>query len=333
MSATTATLDLSPERRRPSPALLDALDRQVGLDARTRQGLSSHLSMELIALDALGAPAERLEEMFDRFVPAALEPRHDQAVYDQLLGEVSADGIDATVSRHLPVLAEAPGSEWFHSMIRLAYALDAGHPPQVAAALADWTTYRAPLPGEPAAGGDSSAREVFERLADADLAEPASHADLWGVARDPEFVWTLVPVVVERSLDDLAAAVAAAHVASHDGATLHLVTGTQAARVVRHWIDQPMIAARFAGRVVQAAAAGFVASRSLAGRVIRPADAAELDRLRSVPLPSWDEVRAAAVASPDVHTTKLVYSCRAEMLATGDLLYAWLAAREVGLVG
>jgi hypothetical protein len=101
---------------------------------------------------------------------------------------------------------------------------------------------------------------------------------------------------------------------------------------VRHWIDEPMIAARFAGRMVQAAAAGFVASRSLAGQVVPAADAAELERARSVALPSWDEVRAAAVASPDVHATKLVYSCRAEMLATGDLLYAWLAAREVGLV-
>jgi hypothetical protein len=43
-------------------------------------------------------------------------------------------------------------------------------------------------------------------------------------------------------------------------------------------------------------------------------------------------VRLAAVASPDVHTTKLVYTCRTEQAATGDRLYAWLGARAVGLV-
>ena len=72
--------------------------------------------------------------------------------------------------------------------------------------------------------------------------------------------------------------------------------------------------------------------RSSAVVPARRATEAELDELRAVPLPAWDEVRAAAVASPDVHTTKLVYSCRAELAATGDPIYSWLAAREVGLV-
>ena len=74
MSRTTlaSNTHLAPERATPSSDLIWALDRQVHLDARTRQGLSNHLSMELIALDALGAPASRLEEMIDRFVPSAL---------------------------------------------------------------------------------------------------------------------------------------------------------------------------------------------------------------------------------------------------------------------
>ena len=74
-------------------------------------------------------------------------------------------------------------------------------------------------------------------------------------------------------------------------------------------------------------AAGYVAG----GRVELPTDD-ELEGLRAVPVPAWDEVRAAAVASPDVHTTKLVFTCRLERRATGDPLYDWLSAREVGLV-
>lgn len=324
---------LAPERTTPSDALLWALDRQVHFDSRTIQGLSSHLSMGLIALDALGAPPERLEEMYERFVPSALRPRADESTFEQLLHEVRHEGVEVTVGRHLPMLAEAPASEWFHSMIRLAYALDAGHPPQVASALTDWTAYRRPLGGEPSVGGAMPSRVVFDRLSEAGIEPVASHADLWGVARQERFVQTIADVVVEHDLDDLALAVAAAHVAGGNGATLHLVTGTQAARVVRDWIVDPFVAHRFLGRVVQAAASGFVASGSLASGGPRRATDEELDELRHAAVPSWDEVRAAAVASPNVHTTKLVYSCRAELAATGDPVYSWLAAREVGLVG
>jgi hypothetical protein len=78
---------------------------------------------------------------------------------------------------------------------------------------------------------------------------------------------------------------------------------------------------------VQAVAAGYVA----AGAPPIPADA-ELEERRGADVPAWDEVRAAAVASPDVHVTKLVYTCRLERATTGDPLYSWLAAREVGLL-
>ena len=74
-------------------------------------------------------------------------------------------------------------------------------------------------------------------------------------------------------------------------------------------------------------------SRALAAlRELRDPSPEELDGLRRVELPAWEDVRAAAVASPDVHVTKLVYSCRTEQAATGDPLYAWLAARAVELV-
>jgi hypothetical protein len=79
--------------------------------------------------------------------------------------------------------------------------------------------------------------------------------------------------------------------------------------------------------VVQSATAGYVAS----GAPLLPS-ADELDALRRAAVPQWDEVRAAAVASPDVHVTKLVYTCRTELAATGDLLYSWLSARAVDLV-
>jgi hypothetical protein len=326
MSMTTETFTSS-GRLWPaaSAALLAALDRQVGLDARTARGLSNHLPMELVALDAMGAPPGRLEEMLTGWA-RELSPRTDTTVFDAFLAEVTVDGIEATVTRHLARFADMPSSEWFHSMIRLSYALDAGHRGQVASALADWTAYGRVLPGEAPAGGEVAALEVLRRLHDADLERGPSHADLATVARQERFRDIVAPVVVDPGLDDVAAAVAAVHVGGSNLATLHLVTGVQAARRVLRLAD-PTSAARFRRRVVQAALAGYVA----AGVAPIPSTA-ELDSLRTAPAPTWDEVRVAAIASPDVHVTKLVYTCRTEQAATGDRLYAWLAARAVGLV-
>ncbi len=166
MAGTTMIDDEVPafERDVPSAALLDALDRQTRYDARTRQGLSNHLSMELVALDAMGADPARLEEMVERWTGPMLDERRDTTIFDAYRAEIAADGIEATVSEHLPRLIEAPSSEWFHSMIRLAYALDAGHDGQVASALTDWTNYERLLPGEPPEGGDVPALTVLRTL-------------------------------------------------------------------------------------------------------------------------------------------------------------------------
>src|SRR6478735_3053458 len=287
----TPTEALGPERAVASPALIEALDRQVGYDARTRQGLSNHLPMELLALDRLGASPDRLEAMLDRWAGHMLDERSDTTVFDAYRAEVRADGIETTVADHLPRFVESPSSEWFHSMIRLTYAVDAGHEGQVASALTDWNTYERLLPGEPPPGGPLPAVEVFESLRSAGLERGGSQADLAAVARQARFAEVLAPVIVEDTLDDIAAAVAAAHVAGANLATLHLVTGVHAARAVGR-LTTGASTRRFARRVVQAAAAGYVA----AGAVPIPTPA-ELDARRATPVPEWDVVRSAAVAS------------------------------------
>lgn len=326
MSTTTETIP-AVGRLWPAatPALIEALDRQVGLDARTRRGFSNHLPMELVALDAMGAPPDRLDEMAAGWAQE-LSPRADTAVFDAFLAEVTADGIEATVARHLPRFAEMPSSEWFHSMIRLAYALDVGHRGQVASALTDWTNYGRVLPGEAPVGGEAPALDVLRGLHQADIERGPSHADLSTVARQDRFREAVAPVVVDAALDDVAVAVAAAHAGGANLATLHLVTGVQAARTVLRVAD-PATAVVLRRRAVQAALAGYVAGGSAPIPSVE-----ELDALRAAAVPPWEEVRVAAIASPDVHVTKLVYTCRTEGAATGDRLYDWLGARAVGLV-
>lgn len=68
------------------------------------------------------------------------EPREDQEVLAETVAEVRRDGIEAVVRARAPALVSGPGSQFFHPMIRLAYALGVRHEGQVAAALLDWET-------------------------------------------------------------------------------------------------------------------------------------------------------------------------------------------------
>lgn len=310
--------------------LAELLDADVAFDARTRRGLSNHLPMELVALRRMGATVERMEDAFDGFAHHAV-PRRDPGALAALRDQVVEHGIDTTVRVQLATLADSPTSEWFHSMIRLAYALDVAHPGQVAGSLASWAERRQPLPGRPPRPGDRSVAQAFAAVAGVAPADGAGR-DLVALAGLPGFAHALDGVAVAGDLgsaaallDDVAATVLAAHVAQNDFGTLHMVTGTQAARVVSARLDHDE-AGRFAGRVAQAMAAAHLA----VGAPTLPTPAA-LDRLRDHPTPGWEDIAVAAVATPDVHVTKLAYSCTVEHTRTGDPLYRWVAARAAGL--
>lgn len=91
------------------------------------------------------------------------------------------------------------------------------------------------------------------------------------------------------------------------------------------WFD-PADTRTLAARTAQAVAAGLFCLRG-AGLP----DEGELDRLRGRTGPGWPEIARAAVASGDHHVQKLAHAARVEEAATGDRLYRWLAARQVGL--
>jgi hypothetical protein len=302
------------------------LDAELEFDTVTSNHLASHVSMGLVALDRLGAPDERLEAMLDGFAAGIAVPRPDPTRLGALRDDVVRLGIDNALRTHAAALVDAPAAQWFHSIIRLGYAIDAGHPGQVAAALLDWQNHGEVLVPEAPSPGDRRFGDVVAELTiDADLSGVAGW-DLARVARAPGFASSLDGLATdEQTLDDAGAVALAAHVADGQFGTLHMLTGTQAARVITPRLDD-ITAMRFVGRMAQTLAAGYVAT----GRVTLPTER-ELDDRRAARLPSWDEIAAATVSSRDVHVIKLVDASRQAERDTNDRLHRYVAARAAAL--
>lgn len=311
---------------RASSTLFRLLDDELAFSPSFRRHYSSHLAMELVALHRLGAPPAVLQEAFDAHARGAPERRDDEEALGDRLEEIRAQGIAATVRARTPLLVDAPGSQLFHPVIRLAYGLDVMHEGQVAAALLDWETRHHALPVPAPAPGP-------RRLADvaADLAGHAdgtwSHTfDLDGVARRPELRRALHGVALdEHTLDDVSSFAIAAHVAADDFITLHLVTGARAIRAVSAWADDDVATALAAQALpVMAVAYAAVGAPRLPGR-------SELDALRGAPLPSRAQIAERAIADSDPHVIKLADVALAEEERTADPLYRVAAGRIVGL--
>jgi len=145
-------------------ALATLLDDELACDATTSDRLSNHLPMALVALSRLGATDDRLAGFAARYQHrlAPIPSSEPIATFDEWLAArgrdgaygalreylercVAADGVDATVRRHLPHLIDGLSGAAFHGIIRLAYALDAASGPRVAAGLAYLTEVHQPL--------------------------------------------------------------------------------------------------------------------------------------------------------------------------------------------
>lgn len=226
-----------------------ALDTSLAFAATYPAGrlrLSNHLPMVLNALYRLQAPASALAGMvehharrLERLSPDAPEA----ALATQVGGEIRHEGLAGVLARRLPGLLQASETAAFHGVIRLAHALDAGHPGETARALAAWQIQRQPLGSQPEGrGGSGRLSDVLDRLAnDPALAFAAQQDtlisdDMQAASMLPAFTaavsGTEAPDDAALTLDALAEASLAVYLASRDFTALHLVTGCHALRQV-----------------------------------------------------------------------------------------------------
>lgn len=310
--------------RTASPTLTRLLDEELAFSPSFQRHYSSHLAMALAALDQMGAPPDVLQSTFDH---TGAEPRDDGATLDERRREVARDGIAATVRARVPALAAGPHSQLFHPMIRLAYALDAGHEGQVAAALLDWERRHQTLPNAMTTSGDRRLPDVAADLAAHPPGTWPPTFDLDGIARRPEVSDALAGVALDdATLDDISSFAIAAHTTADDFITLHLVTGARALRAVSGWVDGDT-AQQLADRALLAMAVAYAAvgAPPLLG-------SAELDAVRRTPRPTPAAIAARAVRDRDPHVIKLANVALVEEERTGDPLYRHSAARVVGLL-
>jgi hypothetical protein len=309
-------------------ALHELLDAELAYDPVTVQDFSDHLPMALVALDRLGASDARLAEFSERYASSLVPVRDDvQSVRDRYASDVDALGIDGAVRANLPRFVPGIGSAAFHGVIRLAYAIEARHAGQVAAALAYCDEVREPLSAAPPpAWGDDPVALLEAVRGDPVLAgrrfDAVSISDRMAlVAAVPEFAASAGLRLRDDSLARVAAAARALHACTGDFTALHAVTGTHAVRVVLPYLDvaQQALALRYHFEAIAAAYLTMGTPR------IAPVDTTHA--------PAWDDLVATALASDDEHVVKLTYTAQAEARAHGDdATYRWCAAREAELV-
>lgn len=313
---------------------------------------ANHAPMVLVALDRLGGSGERLRDFFVHYrdfkvlVPPgpALAPL-DRSNWTSAIGkrereadlrvffagEVEALGIKGALRTYLPRLAPGVGASALHALMRVAYAILRNDPIETGIALAYWAATYLELPaasGAPPITDDPV--EILRRVAALNgMHGLPLHEMLWQnmleSGRVPEFGPAIDWLAITPGTPaKLASAAIALFAATQDFCALHAVTGMHWLRLTLPYCDAPEPLLRHFWQCVA----------SLMGEMRFPTipDADTLDRWRSLPVPDWSRIKAAAAQSYDEHDISLVFSASEEMKVYGDPLYQLAAARRVGLV-
>lgn len=327
--------------------LTELLGRQRSYHPEYRGGLANHLPMALVALSRMGAPAERLRvyaRLYERRLESAPPKgrvlpgdgwwRHlgQRARYADVLATFDAgmdkDGCPAVLREALPVLMPGCAAAAFHPLIRLAFAVEAEAPGDMAIALAYWASRFLPLGAESAARSDPisddpkdllarlAAEQAFAHRPDEDSLIDAEMKRATGV---PEFVpvigWLAIGPDTPRRLARMALEI---YAATWDFTALHMVTGVHATRVVLPYCEDREAAIR---ALWQALAAAYLSIGKPAVPDTPPLDSAEA--------PGWPSILERVRKAEDEHVIKIVYSCWVEDAVYRDPLYRAVAARAI----
>jgi len=308
------------------PVLDELLDRELSYDPVARGGFINHLAMSLVAARRLGATDDELRGWFDAQTGDGFLLQRDRPDWlDGDTAEIASLGVEQVVRRELPALIDAPLSQFFHAIIRLELAIDAAHPGQIANALRNLREHGHPLPDPPSGDGGESFAAVTAGLAHHPQRRDGSLRDLRDAATQPWLRSTLERLRVDdHLLDDVASVVVAVHLELDDFTSLHMLTGTRAARALAGLLE-PDDRRRLSLRTAQAVT--LVAAVVLGG----PDPTNRRDSHPEGSQLSWDAIGRAAIATLDPHVAKLVYAARLEEATTADPRYRLAAARQAGL--
>ncbi|NNN00709.1 MAG: questin oxidase family protein [Acidimicrobiaceae bacterium] len=327
--------------------LQQLLGEELTSDPTTLRGLTNHLPMALVAKQRLGADGEELQRFAAlysrRLAPLAKSKDHlDRSTWQGAIGHpgsgpelrayfarcVAEDGFDATLRSHLPTLLPGVGGAGFHGVIRLAYAIEASSPLQIAAGLAYFAQVAKPLAALEATGATSpDPMGLFAALAKSREWSAPQRArrideEMRIVAEREGFARAAASLVVDEHSEERLAKCALRMFASSDDFTaLHGVTGLAALAVLRPWLENQESIDRYA---FQALLAAYL---SIGAPLIWSQD--RLDEFVATTNVELGEVRRGAANSDDEHVAKLTYSALGGFETTAEPIYLAVAARAV----
>jgi hypothetical protein len=332
--------------------LAKLLTESEAYDPEYGGGLCNHLPLALTALDQMGATPGQLndyrrthvswlEKLPERAAtPAGAWPfrKADHAGFLDLQADfrkrIASEGWEAVLRATLPELAPGLSAAAFHGLIRTAMGVTSRHDGEIAAGLAYWAAHWQRLgvalgaPAESAPSADpllllgrvrTDERFAFDPKKAPGLIDDALLA-VGGLGSFGELIdW----LDVERcSIADIARAGGVLYGATGDFTALHTVTAAQAVMVLLPYVEEPKVLLPWLWQGLAAAYIGI-------GQPALP-DADTLAAWRATETPAWPELLRSALAQDDEHAVKLCYSALSLGRLTGDRLFRWLAAREVG---
>ena len=305
-------------------------------------GLANHLPMELFALHALGASAERLRafaagysrqlDPFPSGGPAITEAdwRARLGQSDALPGFVSffqaelrEHGRGAALRGLLGAFAPSPASELFHPLIRCAYGVEFGDDAEIAHALGYWAIRPYPLGSlEESKGGEPDFAALLARV----RATPALVGAKLGGGSNPERMQAAARLegfaeiagsldVGADALERMSRSVLQLYASTRSFVALHALTSTHALRLLLPYFPDRELALRYHAQGLLAA---YVRMGAPAFETSFPSE-----------VPAWEPTIAKAITSDDDHDAKFVHACRSEDAARPDELYRLAAARRV----
>ena len=315
-------------------------------------GLCNHLPMALTALDQMGATPGQLDAYRRTHVswlerlpereaaPAGAWPfrKADHAGFLDLQADfrkrIASEGWEPVLRATLPELAPGLSAAAFHGLIRTAMGVTSRYDGEIAAGLAYWAAHWQRLgvalgaPAQSAPSADpllllerlrTDERFAFDPKSAPGLIDDALLA-VGALSGFGEVIDWLDPVA--GKVGDIARAGAALYGATGDFTALHTVTATQAVSVLLPYVREPKALLPW---LWQGVAAAYIAI----GRPAIPG-ADTIVAWRATETPAWPELLPSALAQDDEHAVKLCYSALSLGRLTGDRLFRWLAAREVG---
>jgi hypothetical protein len=332
--------------------LAKLLTESEAYDPEYGGGLCNHLPLALTALDQMGATPGQLNDYrrthaswLEKLPERAAAPdgawpfrKADHGGFVDLQADfrqrIARKGWETVLRATLPELAPGISAAAFHGLIRTAMGVTSRHEGEIAGGLAYWAAHWQRLGavlGAPAQVEPSidpllllERLRTDERFAFDPKSAPGLIDDaLLAVGTLSGFGEVIDWLDIKQSgAADIARAGAALYGATGDFTALHTVTAAQAVSVLLPYVQEPKVLLPW---LWQGVAAAYVAI----GRPALPS-AETLEGWRAAETPAWPELLRSALSEDDEHTVKLCYAALSLGRLTGDRLFRWLAAREVG---